>query len=200
MKGDKRSGRPRSFKREDALERAVALFLSNGYEASSLNDLLATMGIARQSLYDTFKSKRELFLEALGAYEAAAIRDYRALLDQPGSPLAKLETILRGWSERARQRPFTGCLVNGAAVDLGRADAQIAQGVRAHFEALTELLSDCLQQAIKAGELLPETDAVSLARLMVNHCQGLIVMAHAGMNDEVIEEITMGLLRLLPRT
>ena len=118
MKGRGKTGRPKSFDRDVALQRAVGHFLTNGYKGAGMRDLLASMGIARQSLYDTFVSKRELFLEALKAYELNAMKEYNALFLEERSPLQKIETLIYGWTEKAKQEPFQGCLINHAVVDM----------------------------------------------------------------------------------
>ena len=61
-----RLGRPKAFDREEALEKAMYLFWAKGYEAASVRDLLAAMGINRGSMYATFGDKRSLFLETIG--------------------------------------------------------------------------------------------------------------------------------------
>ena len=60
--------RTKEFDRDAALDRAMHVFWKKGYEATSLPDLLQAMGIARQSLYDTFGEKHALFMAALERY------------------------------------------------------------------------------------------------------------------------------------
>ena len=61
-------GPDKQFDREAVLERAMEAFWAGGCEATGVSDLLKTMGIGRQSLYDTFGDKRSLFLETLRHY------------------------------------------------------------------------------------------------------------------------------------
>src|ERR1700674_5103645 len=63
-------GRPRSFDREAALERAMEVFWRQGFEGSSLHDLTEAMGINPPSLYAAFGDKEHLFLEAVERYQA----------------------------------------------------------------------------------------------------------------------------------
>jgi len=82
--------RPREFDRNLVLEKAMQVFWSQGYEATSLTDLARSMGLSKSSLYDTFGSKHDLFLEFINDIhrlltraqdkgEIAADKDIRAL-------------------------------------------------------------------------------------------------------------------------
>src|SRR5258708_38243130 len=66
----KTRGRPRSFDRDEALERAMDVFWRQGYQATSLSDLTAAMGINPPSLYAAFGDKEHLFLAAVERYES----------------------------------------------------------------------------------------------------------------------------------
>jgi len=61
--------RTREFDEEKVLEAAMQLFWEKGYEATSLSDLTARMGIQRPSIYSTFGDKKELFEAALRRYK-----------------------------------------------------------------------------------------------------------------------------------
>ena len=62
------AGRPREFDPERALEQAMEVFWAQGYEATSVQDLLEAMGINRGSMYDTFGDKHTLFVAAIEHY------------------------------------------------------------------------------------------------------------------------------------
>lgn len=62
--------RPGEFDREDVLDRAIRVSWESGYAATPTGDLLAVMGIGRQSLYNAFGDKRELYVEAPVRYQA----------------------------------------------------------------------------------------------------------------------------------
>ena len=61
-------GRPRKFDRDKVLDRAVTTFWTKGYSGASLDDLTESMGINRPSLYATFTSKHDLFMEVIDRY------------------------------------------------------------------------------------------------------------------------------------
>jgi TetR/AcrR family transcriptional regulator, transcriptional repressor for nem operon len=57
--------RPKELDPERALAKAMSVFWRLGYENTSMDVLMREMGIAKQSLYDTFGDKRALYMEAL---------------------------------------------------------------------------------------------------------------------------------------
>jgi TetR/AcrR family transcriptional repressor of nem operon len=57
--------RHKEFERQQALEKAMETFWRYGYEGTSIQNLVESMGINRGSLYDTFGDKRSLFLAAI---------------------------------------------------------------------------------------------------------------------------------------
>ena len=61
----KARGRPRSFDRDAALEIAMRLFWQHGYEATSLAQLTAAIGISAPSLYAAFGDKEAIFMRCL---------------------------------------------------------------------------------------------------------------------------------------
>src|SRR5271163_3660978 len=90
-----RRGRPPSYSRSAALDQALELFWERGYEATSIADLTAAMGIGAPSLYAAFRSKRELFDEVVALY-AETYRGFmaRALAEEPNLK-AGIERLLR---------------------------------------------------------------------------------------------------------
>ena len=51
--------RPKEFDRDVALRRAITVFWKKGFARTSAEDLVAAMGIGKQSLYDTFGEDRK---------------------------------------------------------------------------------------------------------------------------------------------
>ena len=64
-----RTGRPRSFCKEEALDKAMTVFWRQGYEGASMADLTKAMAINPPSLYACFGSKEGLFKAVLERYD-----------------------------------------------------------------------------------------------------------------------------------
>jgi len=68
-------GRPRAFNEAAALDAAMDCFWRDGYEATSVRDLAARMGINGPRLYNAFGDKRLLFHEVLRRYADRSTRE-----------------------------------------------------------------------------------------------------------------------------
>jgi TetR/AcrR family transcriptional repressor of nem operon len=55
--------RPKEFVEEQALDAAIEVFREHGFEGTSAEMLVRAMRIGRQSLYDTFGDKWEIYLQ-----------------------------------------------------------------------------------------------------------------------------------------
>ena len=115
QKTERPRGRPRSFDESAALEKATRVFRSKGYDGTTIDDLVAGMGVGRPSLYSVFGDKRTIFLRVLRAYAEAKGRSRceGALLAAGSSRLA------RRLSEARRRK-----------CDRGRIGPRMSSGVR----------------------------------------------------------------------
>src|SRR5258706_12088937 len=113
-------GRPRSFSREQALERALELFWARGYEGATLSDLQEAMGgITAPSFYAAFGSKEGLFREVVELYSATQGTPMVTALTQGATARASIEGLLRAALAAFFQRNCPrGCLLVLSAANL----------------------------------------------------------------------------------
>ncbi len=180
----RKTGRPRSFDREEALRRAMLLFWRHGYEATSLSDLTQAMGVTPPSIYAAFGDKKRLFLEAVGQYLSGPMTSEQAI-DGAATARDAACLMLRGAAQR-----FTGadtppgCLIASAAISCS-ADAADVQAALAHIRQTVERqLAARIGRGIEAGEMPPGTDAEALAGHVMAVIQGMSTLARDGASHE----------------
>ncbi|MER7811926.1 TetR/AcrR family transcriptional regulator [Streptomyces sp900116325] len=169
--------RIREFDTERAVEAAMNAFRRNGYDGTSIQDLVDATGVGRGSLYAAFGSKEGLYLVAMDRYrEYYALPLVEVLRDgAPGRELLRA-VLVAAVDEVVRDGSRQACLIVGAAVGRVAHDPQVA----AHVQSTTELLEDALYQVIAEaqadGQLSGKRDARDLARYLVVTMHGLRVM------------------------
>jgi len=191
------AGRPKQFDREEVLARAMELFWQYGYEGASLPDLIATMGISRQSLYDTFESKRGLYIHAIEHYRASQLSQALALLEGEGSPLAKVRQVLGFFEALAADTRCRGCFVANALVEMGPHDPEISELLHDTLELLREAIAAALRESQALGELPAAKSPNALARALTNAMLGLAVTGKLDLGPDELREIHAGTISML---
>ncbi len=186
MENEKRSrGRPRSFDRNEALTAAALLFWRLGYEGASINDLTAAMGITPQSLYSAFRSKADLYLEALDLYRRDMSVPARTLLEEGPSAVATISGLLRAFAAQySRTDRPGGCMISTGALALAEENRAVGQHMIDLRRGALAAYRDRLERAIVEGELKPDTDPEVLARFIATVIQGMSVQGHDGASTE----------------
>jgi TetR/AcrR family transcriptional regulator, transcriptional repressor for nem operon len=173
--------RPKSFDDDAVLEQAALLFWERGYEATSMADLEAHLGLGRQSLYNTFGDKQTLFLKALDRYRNDVGEAALARLNAPGAGLEAIRSFFH-WAVESLTAPGPrrGCLVTNTISERGSLDADALQHCNHAREALERAFRRVLAQAQAGGELPRRLDVEATATLLVLQNYGLNVMAKTG--------------------
>lgn len=179
--------RPRTFDRDDVLDRALDAFWKQGYEATSMQDLVDAMGISRASLYNAFDSKHALFVEVLKHYEAQrmqALADHLRNVSVPAS--VAIRDVLEQAAGTSDKR---GCLMTNTATEMCMRDAECTARVQANFERVTAAFEDAIQRGQNAGELPQDHDPQALARYFTNALQGMRVMTAAHTDRAALDDV-----------
>jgi TetR/AcrR family transcriptional repressor of nem operon len=192
-----RSGRPKEFDEREALERAMQLFWSRGYEGTSLSDLLSEMQISRQSLYDTFGNKRALFVRTIEHYRDTQLSQALALLAREGSPLENVKAVVRFFERLAADEQCRGCLVANGLVEMAPHDPEIAALLGDILDLLQNAIHRTLKQARAQGELKEAKPPLALSRALTNAMVGLATMGKLERGRGALRDIYAGTLLML---
>nr|WP_298686166.1 TetR/AcrR family transcriptional regulator [uncultured Dongia sp.] len=174
--------RPREFDIDEALEGAMNLFWTKGYEGASLQDLLEAMDIARGSLYKAFQDKRSIYLAALDRYDQTEIQQtVDGLRDRAAGDGA---TRIRLFLEDARaavvrRHDRRGCFLCNAAVDQAPTDPEVQAKVQAMIKRMERAVVVALHECAQARQWATKRQA-GTALTLTNAYLGLRVLARSG--------------------
>ena len=187
----RRRGRPRTFEADTALAQAMDVFWSDGFAATSLDDISAATGLNRPSLYGAFGDKRALYLQAY--------RQYRKRMNELFAPLfaaqeplrVKLRRILAAALDLYLSGPEgpRGCFTVLSAASEAIADPDLHGLVGEAIDATDRAFGRLFADARAAGELPQDADPRRLARMASATLHTLSIRARARIPRAEIEAI-----------
>ena len=149
-------------------------------------------------MYDTFRDKHTLFLEALKRYEERSTSATAAILEGPGSGKAAIEKVYYDTVRiLAHTTPPRGCLIVNTAIELAPHDPEIAQCIAQSIERTQQAFYAALTRAREQGEIHTQSDLSALARFLTSSLQGLNVTAKAIRNEKQLQDIANVALSVL---
>ena len=172
--------RPIEFDRPQAVNRALVLFWRKGYQATSLTDLLETMGIGRSSFYAAFRDKRIFFIECIDLFSDRTLH----LLQDARSQMPPLEAL-----ENFFQRNFVGmkgtvekknwgCMLVNTILEMAAVDDALSKHASYHLNKLERGFRDLLEEA---GALPKQAQELAAVLMLFN--QGIRVSSRRRLTD-----------------
>lgn len=170
------------FDEDAVVDSVMTLFWQRGYEATSIDDLVAASGIKRGSLYNAFGDKAAMFLRAFERYQDRIGCPIRAALDLPDARQA-IATWLEAQVERlADPETPPGCLATNACLELAQRDDPIGRRIRQEMNQVEDDLYRTLLRAQSQGSLPPGQDLRALARFLHSATRGMALLHKATSN------------------
>ncbi|HYC36998.1 MAG TPA: TetR/AcrR family transcriptional regulator [Usitatibacter sp.] len=194
-----RRGRPRSFDRDAALDAAMAVFWEKGYEAASISDLTAAMGINPPSLYAAFGDKEQLFLAAVERYQSAR-GESCPYCDEPTARAAierLLQYMARELTEAGHPR---GCMMMMAAATAANASPRLQRVLADKRAQARERMRARIRKGVREGDVPPGTDATALADFYATIITGMSQQARDGASRKSLLATAAQAMRLFPAT
>ncbi|AEW99283.1 TetR/AcrR family transcriptional regulator [Streptantibioticus cattleyicolor] len=169
--------RTREFDTEAAVSRAMELFWTRGYEATSVRDLTRHLGIGQGSLYAAFGDKEGLYRAALEHYRTTLAASGLRALEEGTDARSAIRAMLLGRIRIAVEGGGRGCLAVNAVCERLPEDPSVRRVVRDMQDAARDALAEVLRAAAERGEIAARHDPYALAAFLVTFLNGLLVSA-----------------------
>jgi TetR/AcrR family transcriptional regulator, copper-responsive repressor len=177
----RRRGRPRAFETDIALAQAMEVFWSDGFAATSLDDISAATGLNRPSLYGAFGDKRALYLQAYGQYRKRVNESFAPLFAAQEPLRTKLTHILTAALDlylSGADGP-RGCFTVLSAASEAIADPDLHTLVSEAIDGTDRAFGRLFADAHAAGALPKNADPRRLARVASATLHTMSVRARA---------------------
>ena len=168
----------------------MQLFWRKGYESSSLQELLNTMGLSKSSFYQTFKSKHALFENCIKHYRQTLGESLVIQLEKSSSGKAFINKLFQNVAdETCGADARRGCLLMNTASEFAQSDADIARLVTNSLQNIIDVFEMAIQRAQQAGEISADKDPHALATYLISSMSGLKNMVKAGADRQTVKQI-----------
>jgi TetR/AcrR family transcriptional regulator, transcriptional repressor for nem operon len=163
---------------EQLIQRGLETLYTNGFNASSVQDITAAAGVPKGSFYNHFASKEDFGVVAVQRYLQILSPILQILHNQNIAPLERLRSFyseLIALSEA--QQCQRGCLLGNFGAELSDQHPSIRDSVSKAFETWAKLLSAVILEAQQNGSLRSNTSPELLASFILNAWQGAAMRA-----------------------
>ncbi|MCB2353309.1 TetR/AcrR family transcriptional regulator [Clostridium estertheticum] len=189
-------GRSKEFDENVVLQKAMELFWEQGYEKTSLSDLVEHMGIHRRSLYDTFGDKHTLFLKTIDCYNELIKNKIQIEILHAETSKQAIQFIFDFMIEGYEDRQW-GCLIVNSATEMALRDKEVEEKTEEAFMQMEHFLADLVRKGQQTGEFSCDYDAEVLAEILQNTLLGIRVLLRTTASKEKMHRIADFLVNLL---
>jgi AcrR family transcriptional regulator len=185
--------RPKEFDVEQALDAAMAVFQEHGYEGASAARLVDSMKIGRQSAYDTFGDKWQLYLAAVRRYNSAEARAHIATLKRRPRAVDGIKAAVDRVVREARR----GCLGVHSICEFGDRSVELNEIHASADQTLRAAFKERISEAQLAGDISSELTPNSCVDFLWAGFAGIRIAARGGATDARLQAIGQLTLRAL---
>ncbi|SER37408.1 DNA-binding transcriptional regulator, AcrR family [Nitrosomonas sp. Nm51] len=185
-----KKGRPLGYDPEEMLETAMQLFWADGYDATSLDDILSAANISKSSFYHMFGNKQQLFERCLSRYCNKQLALIREELQQSSTGRDFIETFLHDLVETARNKEerHKGCFVTNTIYEFVDRDVNISKLISGTIEQYNQLLQAAIKKGQDNGLITKKKTPKVLASFLMCSIAGIRTMIYAKVEIDQLED------------
>jgi AcrR family transcriptional regulator len=164
--------------REKILREAAALFNQYGYSGSSMSDIMRVTGLQKGGIYNHFKSKDELALQAFDFAAECMRKQYLTALKGKHNSVDRLKAVISLFSSFAENPPIPGgCPLLNTAVESDDAHPALRQRVQIAMDGWRALICKIINKGIAKGEVRENVEADAVATIVISTLEGAVMMS-----------------------
>jgi TetR/AcrR family transcriptional regulator, transcriptional repressor for nem operon len=182
--------------RRKIIEAAAPIFNKQGYEGSSLNDLMEAAGLKKGGIYRHFSTKEELAAEAFDYTWEAAWNARLLHVDEQANGIEKLKQLIANFVEH-RSPVAGGCPILNTATDSDDGNTVLRTRVAKALRSWLSRLQTIVEQAQERGETRAGVDPKAVATIIVASLEGALMISRLQRNDEALRRVQSHLNRFL---
>lgn len=176
--------------RDQILNAAARLIHVQGYQSTSLDDVLRETGVGKGNFYYYFKSKEDLGYAIIDRITQGFVERSLepAFADAEADPIAQIHAFLDRVLEAQRQRNcIGGCVMGNLASELSDVHEGFRQRLAGIFDLWRAHLAEVVSRGQARGRLRADMDASRVAQFLVAGLEGSILLSKVTKDITVME-------------
>lgn len=183
-------GRKLEFCRNKALNTAMESFWAQGYEATSMRELAARLGLHLGSVYNALGDKEKVFEAALKLNIEQHVMPHLKALSEDADPMGALENHLnRVARECADPQGSPGCFIVNSLLEIANINESISATLRDYLQQVEDAYTACLDRAKGKEQFPQDRDPRQYARFIMASIFSMRAMAKLKAPKECIENV-----------
>ncbi len=188
-----------TFNREFVIQEAVKTFHSKGYNLTSMQDLVDATGLNRSSIYNSFGSKLDLYIECLHKYQKDTKEDIEEIMVKSYSSISTIQRIfcLNMADVLSQNNNDNGCFFNQCTTEMANHEDRIKFFLIENQVSMVQLFEDIVEQGQKNESINKNKNASEYAIYLVTALQGLRISGVLMNDNKQLKSIVETILSVL---
>ncbi len=186
-----------TFNKELVLKQATEVFHTKSYSLTSMQDLVDATGLNRSSIYNTFGSKLDLYMNCLRAYQSTAHGKIQKIMKHAKGTKETLEAIFLLNVVPSKNGTENGCLINNCTTEMANQEAGINQFLCNNQENMIQLFQSLVAQGQEEGVFNTSQSPTAYGVYLLNAFQGLKISGILSKNSKQLESVVHTTLSVL---
>ncbi len=170
------------------IRQAAELFNQRGYAGSSIADIMQATGLKKGGIYNHFKSKDELALEAFDyASSLTSQRTWNAVKNKRNA-IERLQAMISSYLNYIDEPPIAGgCPILNTAIESDDTNSPLRDRALQAINSWRSLIVRIVQKGIKKGEVRSHVEPDTVATIIICNLEGAIMMSKLERNPIHLE-------------
>lgn len=176
--------------KEKILQQAAELFNQQGYAGASIADIMRITGLQKGGIYNHFKSKDDLALQAFKFAIDQISKHYRAALRSKHHAIERLQAVINIFRSNI-DNPIIkgGCPLLNTAIESDDTHPILRERTQQAMNSWRDMICRIIHKGIKKGEIRPTVNADEVATILISTLEGAVMMSKLYGNSIHIERV-----------
>lgn len=176
------------------IEQAAVVFNQRGYAGTSMADLMQATGLKKGGLYNHFRSKDELALDAFDYAVTQMQQHFRGAMKGKRHAVDRLMAVLSVYEKMSESPPLRGgCPILNTAVESDDTHPALRDRAKQAVDAWRSLFQRIIQKGIARDELLPTVNADEVSTILISTLEGAVMLSKLYGDDTYIAQALLHL-------